>query len=114
MQHPCCLRVIVLSGGYKQQEACEKLSTLNFSNIYQMWDDDADDADNENTSHSSRRSRRSSTSKSNMIIASFSRALVEGLQHSMSNEEFTVCLANSIDVIYCASTCTTQTTDQSE
>jgi len=103
MNHPCCLRVIVLSGGYKQKEACDKLSTINFSNIYKMWDGD-DDKSN---------SGRRSTSNSNIMIASFSRAFVEGLQHAMSNDEFTVCLSKSIDVIYCASTCTTQT-DQSD
>ena len=38
------------------------------------------------------------------MIASFSRALSEGLQHGMSNAEFDAALAHSIDVIYQAST----------
>jgi fructose-bisphosphate aldolase, class I len=38
------------------------------------------------------------------IIASFSRALTEGLQHSMSDETFDDVLANAIDLIYQAST----------
>ncbi len=38
------------------------------------------------------------------MIASFSRALVEGLTHSMSDAEFNAALAKSIDEIYQAST----------
>jgi fructose-bisphosphate aldolase class I len=38
------------------------------------------------------------------MIASFSRALVEDLRHSMSNAEFDAALAKSIDEIYRAST----------
>jgi fructose-bisphosphate aldolase class I len=38
------------------------------------------------------------------VIASFSRALVEGLNHSMSDVEFDAALAKSIDEIYQAST----------
>ena len=38
------------------------------------------------------------------MIASFSRALAEGLTHSMSDAEFEATLANSIDEIYRAST----------
>jgi fructose-bisphosphate aldolase class I len=38
------------------------------------------------------------------MIASFSRALAEGLQHSMSDSEFDAALAASIDEIYQAST----------
>src|SRR3954464_7638682 len=38
------------------------------------------------------------------VIASFSRALAEGLTHSMSDAEFEATLANSIDEIYRAST----------
>ena len=38
------------------------------------------------------------------MIASFSRALAEGLQHSMSDEEFDAALASSIAEIYQAST----------
>ena len=38
------------------------------------------------------------------MIASFSRALTEGLQHGMSDEEFDAALARSIEEIYHAST----------
>ena len=38
------------------------------------------------------------------MIASFSRALVEGLKHSMSDDTFDATLAKSIDEIYLAST----------
>ena len=38
------------------------------------------------------------------MIASFSRALAEGLRHSMSDAEFDAALAKSIDEIYRAST----------
>jgi len=38
------------------------------------------------------------------VIASFSRALVEELRHSMSDAEFEAALAKSIDEIYRAST----------
>ena len=38
------------------------------------------------------------------MIASFSRALTEGLQHAMSDAEFNAVLATSIDEIYRAST----------
>jgi fructose-bisphosphate aldolase class I len=38
------------------------------------------------------------------IIASFSRALVEDLKATMSDEEFQVALAQAIDEIYRAST----------
>ena len=38
------------------------------------------------------------------MIASFSRALVEELRHSMSDAEFEAALAKSIDEIYRAST----------
>ena len=38
------------------------------------------------------------------MIASFSRALVEDLRHSMSDAEFDAALAKSIDEIYRAST----------
>ena len=37
------------------------------------------------------------------VVASFSRALAEGLQHSMSDAEFNAALAKSIDEIYQAS-----------
>ena len=38
------------------------------------------------------------------MIASFSRALAEGLTHGMSDAEFEATLAHSIDEIYRAST----------
>jgi fructose-bisphosphate aldolase, class I len=38
------------------------------------------------------------------MIASFSRALTEGLTHSSSDDEFSAALAESIDKIYRAST----------
>ena len=38
------------------------------------------------------------------VIASFSRALVEDLRHSMSDAEFNAALARPIDEIYRAST----------
>jgi fructose-bisphosphate aldolase class I len=38
------------------------------------------------------------------MVASFSRALLEGLRHDMSDEEFNSTLAASIDQIYEAST----------
>ncbi|HEU4705138.1 MAG TPA: fructose bisphosphate aldolase [Sphingomicrobium sp.] len=38
------------------------------------------------------------------MVASFSRALLEGLRHDMSDEEFDRTLARSIDQIHCAST----------
>jgi fructose-bisphosphate aldolase class I len=38
------------------------------------------------------------------MIASFSRALTEGLTHGMTDEEFNTALAASIDEIYQAST----------
>jgi fructose-bisphosphate aldolase class I len=43
-------------------------------------------------------------SANHSMIASFSRALVEGLKHSMSDAEFNASLAKSIDEIYRAST----------
>jgi fructose-bisphosphate aldolase class I len=61
-------RIVALSGGYTQADACKRLSA----------------------NHS--------------IIASFSRALVEGLKHSMSDDTFDATLAKSIDEIYLAST----------
>ena len=42
--------------------------------------------------------------KNDGVIASFSRALLEGLRHDMSDEEFDSTLAASIDKIYAAST----------
>jgi fructose-bisphosphate aldolase class I len=43
-------------------------------------------------------------SANHRMIASFSRALAEGLKHSMSDAEFNAALAKSIDEIYQAST----------
>ncbi len=43
-------------------------------------------------------------SANHRMIASFSRALAEGLEHSMSNADFNSTLAKSIDEIYRAST----------
>jgi fructose-bisphosphate aldolase class I len=42
--------------------------------------------------------------KNHGMIASFSRALAEGLTNSMSDSEFNAALAKSIDEIYQAST----------
>jgi fructose-bisphosphate aldolase class I len=44
--------------------------------------------------------------KNDGMVASFSRALLEGLRHDMSDEEFDRTLAESIDKIYRASTAT--------
>jgi fructose-bisphosphate aldolase class I len=41
------------------------------------------------------------------MIASFSRALVEGLTHSMTDDAFSMALGKSIDEIYQASTAKT-------
>jgi fructose-bisphosphate aldolase class I len=41
--------------------------------------------------------------KNNGVVASFSRALLEGLRHDMSDEEFNATLGRSIDRIYDAS-----------
>ncbi|MEO6433676.1 MAG: fructose bisphosphate aldolase [Sphingomicrobium sp.] len=41
--------------------------------------------------------------KNDGVIASFSRALLEGLRHDMSDEEFNATLGNSINRIYAAS-----------
>lgn len=67
IDHPCCLQVVALSGGYNQTEANARLSG------------------------------------SNGIIASFSRALVEGLFHGMTESEFESCLSDSLAVIFEAS-----------
>jgi fructose-bisphosphate aldolase class I len=66
--HERVARVVALSGGYTQADACKRLS------------------------------------ENHGMIASFSRALTEGLQHSMSDAEFDAALAKSIDAIYQAST----------
>ncbi len=49
--------------------------------------------------------------KNHGMIASFSRALSEGLQHGMSDAEFNTALAYSIGAIYQASTAKALTTD---
>jgi len=67
VDHPCCLKVVALSGGYDQTEANAKLS-LNRG-----------------------------------IIASFSRALAEGLSHGMAEDEFESILSESLAKIYEAS-----------
>ena len=66
--HQCVERLLALSGGYKRDDACERL------------------AQNRN------------------MIASFSRALLDGLTRSMSDVDFNARLAESIDEIYVAST----------
>ena len=67
-RHPRVERVVALSGGYKLDDACERLS------------------------------------RNHGMIASFSRALIDGLRHGMSAEEFDATLATAIDKIYRAST----------
>ena len=67
VQHPKCVRVVALSGGYSRDEANEILS------------------------------------KQEGMIASFSRALSEGLAYGQSESEFDGVLAKSIDAIYAAS-----------
>jgi fructose-bisphosphate aldolase class I len=68
MAHERCLRVVALSGGYKLDDAAEKLS------------------------------------RNNGMIASFSRALVEGLSKQQSDAEFNAKLGDNIEKIYAAST----------
>eukprot|EP00536_Pseudo-nitzschia_multiseries_P002696 jgi/Psemu1/294919/fgenesh1_pm.36_\ len=67
VDHPCCLRVVALSGGYDQNQANDKLA------------------------------------QNRGIIASFSRALSEGLSHGMTDEDFDARLGASISAIYEAS-----------
>ena len=67
VQHPKCVRVVALSGGYSRDEANDILS------------------------------------KQEGMIASFSRALSEGLAYAQSESEFDGILAKSIDAIYAAS-----------
>ena len=67
VQHPKCVRVVALSGGYSREEANEILS------------------------------------KQEGMIASFSRALSEGLAYGQSESEFDGVLAKSIDAIHAAS-----------
>jgi len=68
IDHPRVARVVALSGGYKQADACQRLAA------------------------------------NHGMIASFSRALTEGLVHSMSDAAFNCALAESIGRIYRAST----------
>lgn len=72
INHPCCLRVVALSGGYDRTEANTRLS------------------------------------QNKGIIASFSRALAEGLSHCMTQGEFESCLSDSIAKIYEASASSSQ------
>ena len=67
IDHPNCLRVVALSGGYSRDEANAKL------------------AENQG------------------MIASFSRALTEGLNDAQSDDEFNAMIAETIDSIYRAS-----------
>ena len=67
-KHDRVARVVALSGGYTQADACKRLA--------QQHD----------------------------MIASFSRALVEGLTKQMSDAEFDAALGRSIEAIYKAST----------
>ncbi len=66
-RHPRVERVVALSGGYKLDDACDRLS------------------------------------RNHGVIASFSRALIDGLKHGMSDAEFDAALAAAIDTIYQAS-----------
>jgi fructose-bisphosphate aldolase class I len=67
IDHPKCIRVVALSGGYSRDDATESLC------------------------------------KQNGMIASFSRALTEGLNHDMSDEDFDKMLDQSIETIFAAS-----------
>jgi len=67
VDHPNCVRVVALSGGYSQAEANEILV------------------------------------KQDGMIASFSRALAEGLDNKMTDEEWNTCLDKSIAAIFVAS-----------
>lgn len=67
IDHPRVVRVVALSGGYKRDDANEKLAA------------------------------------NNGLIASFSRALSEGVNASQTDEEFNAMLENSIKGIYEAS-----------
>jgi fructose-bisphosphate aldolase class I len=68
MDHPRCVRVVALSGGYSREEANQRLA------------------------------------QQKGMIASFSRALLEGLQYNQSQVDFHRNLEASIDSIYLAST----------
>lgn len=67
VDHPNCIRVVALSGGYPRDEANEILA------------------------------------KQDGMIASFSRALAEGLNNKMTNDEWDSCLDKSIASIFEAS-----------
>jgi fructose-bisphosphate aldolase class I len=67
LDHPKVLRVVVLSGGYTREEACDKRA------------------------------------RNEGVIASFSRALTEGLTAKESDDEFNRHLSASIQAIYEAS-----------
>ena len=67
IDHPNCLRVVALSGGYSRDEANAKLA------------------------------------ENHGMIASFSRALTEGLSDAQSDDEFNAMIAEPIDSIYQAS-----------
>lgn len=67
IEHPRCMRVVALSGGYTREDSNDKLS------------------------------------RNNGLIASFSRALTEGLSAQQSDAEFDATLAASIKGIYEAS-----------
>ena len=66
-KHKNVERVVALSGGYKLDDACDRLS------------------------------------RNHGMIASFSRALIDGLKKGMSDDEFNTTLATAIDKIYQAS-----------
>lgn len=67
IDHPNCLRVVALSGGYSREDANAKLA------------------------------------ENHGMIASFSRALTEGLNDAQSDEDFNAMIAATIDSIYQAS-----------
>lgn len=67
VEHPKCMRVVALSGGYPREEANERLS------------------------------------RQTGMIASFSRALTEGLTAQQSDEEFDATMSESVQGIYDAS-----------
>lgn len=68
MDDPHVVRIVALSGGFSQAEACEKLA------------------------------------RNTKLIASFSRALLEGLSAKQSDAEFTAMLRASVAAVYAAST----------
>lgn len=67
VDHPACLKVVALSGGYSRDEAVARLS------------------------------------QNHGIVASFSRALTEGLSDHQSDETFNAKLGRTIDAIHAAS-----------